>query len=112
LSQHQTAPQEQRRTERVSTSLYAIWEMTQQSVLSGDVTNFSTNGCFVQSRSGLPTKPVVDLQLRLPTERWIMTRGHVVHTNQPDGFGLNFTGLNDEDRMMLGLLVDYYKDEQ
>ena len=112
MSQHQTAMREQRRTERVRTSLYAIWEMTQQSVLSGDVTNFSAAGCFVQSRSGLPTKPVVDLQLRLPTERWIRTRGHVVHTTQPEGFGVNFTELTDEDRTMLGLLIDYYKAEQ
>lgn len=103
---------EQRLAERVSASLYAIWEMTQQSVLSGDVTNFSTTGCFVQSRHGLPTNADVELQLRLPTERWIRTRGHIVHTSRMDGFGLTFTELKDEDRTMLGLLVDYYKDEQ
>lgn len=102
---------EQRQTERIRTSLYAIWEMTQQSVLSGDVTNFSTTGCFVQSRNGLPTKPEVELQLRLPTERWIQTRGHVIHRNEPDGFGVSFTELADEDRAMLSLLAAYYRDE-
>jgi hypothetical protein len=111
LSQQQTAMQEQRRSERVRASLFAIWDMTQANVSSADVINFSTVGCFMHSRNGLPTKPVVDLQLRLPTERWIQTRGRVIRTSEPDGFGVHFTELTDEDRAMLELLVDYYRDE-
>jgi hypothetical protein len=103
---------EQRQSERTRASLYAIWEMTQQSVLSGDVLNFSREGCYVQSRSGLPSRPEVDLQVRLPTERWIRARASVRHTTEPDGFGLSFTGLTPEDRSMLGLLADYYREEE
>ena len=112
MSQHQTAMREQRQAQRVRASLFAIWDMTQQSVASADVINFSTNGCFMHSRNGLPTKPDVDLQLRLPTERWIQTRGHIVHTSQPDGFGVSFTEIANEDRDMLELLVEYYRDER
>lgn len=104
--------QDQRLAERVKTSLFAIWDMSQQTVASGDVINFSTNGCFMHSRNGLPTQPVVDLQLRLPTERWLVTRGRVIHTCQPDGFGVSFTEMSEEDRHMLGLLVEYYRDGQ
>lgn len=111
MSRQQTAMQEQRRSERVRASLFAIWDMTQQNVSSADVINFSTEGCFMHSRNGLPTKPLVDLQLRLPTERWIHTRGRVIRTSEPDGFGVHFTELTDQDRTMLELLVDYYKDE-
>ncbi len=85
--------------------------MTQSNVSSADVINFSTSGCFMHSRNGLPSKPFVDLQLRLPTERWIHTRGRVVRTSEPDGFGVHFTTLTEEDRAMLALLTDYYRDD-
>lgn len=110
MSRQQTAIQEQRQAERVRASLFAIWEMTQAAVSSADVINFSARGCFMHSRNGLPTKPTVDLQLRLPTERWIQARGRVIRTSEPDGFGVHFTELTDEDRTMLELLVDYYRD--
>jgi hypothetical protein len=111
LSRQQLAIREQRRAERVRASLFAIWDMTQQSVSSADVINFSTDGCFMHSRNGLPTKPEVDLQLRLPTERWLQARGRIIRTSEPDGFGVHFTELSHEDRIMLELLVDYYRDE-
>lgn len=111
MSRQKVAFREQREAERVEASLFAIWEMTQSTVSSADVINFSTTGCFMHSRNGLPSKPVVDLQLRLPTERWLQTRGRVVRTSEPDGFGLQFTELSDEDRRMLALLVDYYRNE-
>jgi hypothetical protein len=83
--------------------------MTQESVSSADVINFSPDGCFMHSRNGLPKTEEVELQLRLPTERWIQTRGRVIRTSEPDGFGVHFTELKPEDRMMLELLVDYYR---
>jgi hypothetical protein len=101
--------QEQRRSERVRASLFAIWEMTQTNVSSADVINLSTDGCFMHSRNGLPSRPEVDLQLRLPTERWIQARGRVIRTSEPDGFGVYFTELTGEDRAMLELLVEYYR---
>ena len=101
---------EQRHSERVRASLFAIWEMTQSTVSSADIINFSTDGCFMHSRNGLPKSPVVDLQLRLPTERWLQARGRVIRTSEPDGFGVYFTELAPQDRTMLELLVDYYRD--
>ena len=111
MSQQQRALAEQRRAERVRASLFAIWDMTQTNVASADVINFSTGGCFMHSRNGLPAQQEVDLQLRLPTERWLQTRGRIVHTHEPDGFGVHFTELTEEDRTMLELLVDYYRGE-
>lgn len=109
MSRQQVALQEQRRSERVRASLFAIWEMTQASVSSADVVNISADGCFMHSRNGLPTKPEVDLQLRLPTERWIQARGRIIRTSEPDGFGVHFTQMAYEDRAMLELLVEYYR---
>jgi hypothetical protein len=103
--------QERRRAERVRTSLYAIWEMTQQSVFSGNVANFSVTGCFVQSKSGLPAKPVVDIRFRLPTERWMTLQGSVVYVGEQHGFGVSFAELSKEDRSMLELLMEYYREE-
>lgn len=112
MSRQQLAPWEQRRSERVRASLFAIWDMTQTSVSSADVIDFSADGCFMHSRNGLPKQPEVDLQLRLPTERWITARGRIIRTREPDGFGVHFTQLAGEDRAMLELLVEYYRDEQ
>ena len=103
--------QERRQAERVPSSLYAIWEMTQQSVFSGDVANFSTSGCFVQSRSGVPARPVLDIRFRLPTERWMTLQGNVVYVGEQHGFGVSFAELSREDRRMLELLIEYYRDE-
>lgn len=112
MSQQQVALQDQRRSERVRASLFAIWDMTPQSVSSADVVNLSTEGCFMHSRNGLPKKAEVDLQLRLPTERWILARGRIIRTSEPDGFGVHFTELAEQDRIMLQLLVDYYRGQR
>lgn len=112
MSRQQTATYDQRRSERARASLFAIWEMTQAAVSSGDVINLSADGCFMHSRNGLPANPEVSLQLRLPTERWLQARGRIVHTSEPDGFGVHFTELAHEDRAMLELLVEYYRDHE
>lgn len=111
MSRQQVAIAEQRRSERVRASLFAIWDMTQSSVSSADVINFSADGCFMHSRNGLPKSSEVDLQLRLPTERWIQARGRIIRTREPDGFGVHFTEVSPEDRAMLELLVQYYRED-
>lgn len=101
------AMQERRQASRFNSSLYVIWDLTAQSVASGQTANFSATGCFIHSRNGLPTKPRLSIRFRLPTERWMEIQGKVVHTGWADGFGVSFTELSNEDRAMLGLLEEY-----
>ena len=99
--------QERRQARRFNSSLYVIWDLTTQSVASGQTLNFSATGCFIRSRNGLPAKPALSIRLRLPTERWMEIRGSVVRAGVENGFGVSFTELSDEDRAMLGLLEEY-----
>jgi hypothetical protein len=100
--------QERRRARRFNSSLYVIWDLTTQSVASGQTANFSATGCFVHSRNGLPTKPALSIRFRLPTERWMEVQGRVTRTAADDnGFGVSFTAISDEDRAMLRLLEEY-----
>jgi c-di-GMP-binding flagellar brake protein YcgR len=99
--------QERRQARRFNSSLYVIWDLTTQSVASGQTLNFSATGCFIRSRNGLPTKPALSIRLRLPTERWMEIRGAVVRAGMENGFGVSFTELSDEDRAMIGLLEEY-----
>ena len=104
--------EERRQARRTKASLYAIWDLTTQSVASGHATDFSLAGCFVRSRNGLPANPQLSIQFRTPTERWLEARGEVARVGGEDGFGVSFTWLSDEDRKMLELLEEYYVDEQ
>lgn len=104
--------EERRQARRTKASLYAIWDLTTQSVASGHATDFSLAGCFVQSHNGLPTKPALSIQFRTPTERWLEVRGEVARVGGEDGFGVCFTWLSDEDKKMLELLEEYYEAEQ
>ena len=99
--------QERRQARRFNSSLDVIWDMTTQSVASGQTLNFSATGCFISSRNGLPTKPALSIRFRLPTERWMEVSGAVVRAGTENGFGVSFTELSDEDRAMLGLLEEY-----
>jgi hypothetical protein len=100
--------QERRQARRFCTSLYVIWDLTTQSVASGQTTNVSATGCFVQSRNGLPTKPALSIRFRLPTERWMQVQGRVSRAvTDENGFGVSFTAISDEDRAMLRLLEEY-----
>jgi len=103
--------EERRQARRTKASLYAIWDLTTQSVASGHATDFSLAGCFVQSHNGLPAKPTLSIQFRTPTERWIEVQGEVARLGGEAGFGVSFTGLCDEDRKMLELLEEYYEAE-
>ncbi len=104
--------EERRQARRTNASLYAIWDLTTQSVASGHATNFSRAGCFVRSNNGLPAKPTLSIQFRTPTERWIEAQGKVARVGGDDGFGVSFTALSHEDRRMLELLEEYYEAEQ
>ena len=65
----------------------------------------------MQSKSGVPAKPVLDIRFRLPTERWMTLQGNVVYVGEQHGFGVSFAELSGEDRSMLELLMEYYREE-
>lgn len=106
---------ERREEERagVDTALYVLWlaEEDDPSPRAGKITNLSRGGCFIQTKVEVQTGKTVLVRLKLPTDRWLPLQGAVAHAARRVGFGLRFTDLSEEDREMLRLLEDYYRDE-
>jgi hypothetical protein len=102
---------ERRQSERVKAGLYAIWDLTRESVSSGNVVHLSQSGCFVESRVHLNPDHPINIMLRIPTERWLSIPAKVTHVDGGEGFGVSFSSLHDLDRRMLDLLVEYYRSE-
>ncbi len=101
-----------REAERVEidTAIYILWG-TDESLRGGKITSLSIKGCFIQTRSEAASGQMISIRIRLPTERWMLLEGEVVHVLKRVGFGVEFTGLAGGDAGMLNLLVDYFCDD-
>jgi hypothetical protein len=101
-----------REAERVEidTAIYILWG-TDESLRGGKITSLSTKGCFVQTRSEATPGQLISIRIRLPTERWMLIEGQVKHVLRRVGFGVQFAELPEGDAGMLGLLVEFYRDD-
>ncbi|HMF55662.1 MAG TPA: PilZ domain-containing protein [Pyrinomonadaceae bacterium] len=106
--------EERRATGRVEvdTAIYILWGESEDDLHSGKVTNLGASGCFIQTRAEMSVGRHVFVRLRLPTERWLLLRGEVIHLIRRVGFGVEFKGLDEEDEGMIGLLVEFYSEEE
>lgn len=101
-----TTTKDRRATERVQANLEAHWE----GVLSrrdGTVTDISASGCFILTADEVQPEELIRLEIRLPTGRWIYRWGEVVYKIEDMGFALRFTGSDEMEFQMLGMLIDY-----
>lgn len=97
---------ERRETERVRADLEAHWE----GVLArrdGTVVDISSSGCFILTADDVKPEELIRLEIRLPTGRWIYLWGEVVYKIEEMGFALRFTGSDETELQMLGILIDY-----
>lgn len=101
-----------REAERVEidTAIYILWGVD-ESLRGGKITSLSTRGCFVQTKSEAEAGQLISIRIRLPTERWMLLEGVVRHVLKRVGFGVQFAELSEGDAGMLGLLVEFYRDE-
>jgi hypothetical protein len=101
-----------REAERVEidTAIYILWGVD-ESLRGGKITSLSTRGCFVQTKSEATAGQRISIRIRLPTERWMLLEGEVRHVLKRVGFGVRFAELSEGDAGMLGLLVEFYRDE-
>ena len=104
--------EDSREAERVEidTAIYILWGVD-ESLRGGKITSLSTRGCFVQTRSEAEAGQLISIRIRLPTERWMLLGGEVKHVLKRVGFGVQFSELAGSDAGMLGLLVEFYRDE-
>ncbi len=96
----------------VDTAIYILWGESPDDLHSGKMTNIGEHGCFIQTRAEVSKGKEVFVRLRLPTERWLLLRGEVVHVTRRVGFGVEFKGLDEEDAGMIRLLVEFYSEER
>lgn len=95
----------------VDTAIYIFWGETEGGLNSGKITSLSSKGCFVQTKAEAYANQTIFIRMRLPTERWMLLRGEVIHALNKVGFGMRFTGSSTEDNSMLALLVEYYRED-
>ncbi|HEU4595139.1 MAG TPA: PilZ domain-containing protein [Pyrinomonadaceae bacterium] len=97
---------ERREKERVRADLEAHWE----GVLArrdGRVVDISASGCFILTDDEVRVEELIRLEIRLPTGRRIYLWGEVVYKVEEMGFALRFTGSDEAELRMLGVLIDY-----
>ncbi|OLE55693.1 MAG: hypothetical protein AUG51_01800 [Acidobacteria bacterium 13_1_20CM_3_53_8] len=106
--------EEKRQSDRVEvdTAIYILWGESEDDLHSGKVTNLGERGCFIQTRTEMGRGRTVFVRLRLPTERWLLLKGEVIHVVRRVGFGVEFERLDEEDEGMLRLLVEFYSEER
>lgn len=97
---------ERRESERVRADLEAHWEgvLTRR---DGRVVDISSSGCFILTPDEVQPEELIRLEIRLPTGRWIYLWGEVVYKIEEMGFAVRFTGSDEMEVQMLGMLIDY-----
>ena len=98
--------------ERVKTALPCNWGLSEDSPRNGNITSLSPAGCFIQTKANAAAEEqLVYLNCWLPSQRWLPLRGRVSYHLDKVGFGLVFTGLTDEQKQMLAILIEYHRED-
>ena len=79
---------------RLSVRLDAMWDSSTQAH-SARVTDLSEGGCYLDSVGEVRNGEIVGFRVLLPDHDWLYLEGEVRHHNS-DGFGVQFTELNEE----------------
>jgi hypothetical protein len=95
---------EQRTAERVQVNLRARWEANFDQ-REGQVSDISTGGCFVLTAGEVSPMELIELEIELPTGRWLRLWGQVMYYAEEIGFGLRFTGVGDKELELLTSLI-------
>ena len=93
-----------RRNERVAVALETILEWS-SGKREARISDLSLDGCFVDSMVSPPVSEVVILKVRMPTGEWLKLCGEVVYVYPGIGFGVLFTLISDEERLLLEKII-------
>jgi hypothetical protein len=80
---------EKRRHERIPAKLEVYWERASTSRLV-QITDLSLSGCFIRTHTQPAVGEIINLELRLPSGKWLTLDGVVVRCTQT-GFGIQFS---------------------
>ncbi|MDX6693203.1 MAG: hypothetical protein QOF02_806 [Blastocatellia bacterium] len=95
---------------RVKTDLGCSWGLTEACPRNGKITSLSSRGCFVKTTAAATDGQTIFVNCWLPDRRWLLLSGTVLYFIEKIGFGLSFTGLNEEQRQDVASLIEQYLD--
>lgn len=90
--------------ERIPVSLEIVLESS-SGKRDARITDLSLGGCFVDTIAHANDGETVVFQVRLPEGLWVQLYGEVVYCSPGFGFGLRFTGLAGEERILLEQVI-------
>jgi hypothetical protein len=94
---------DRRAKQRLSVTLDAMWDSSTQAQ-SARITNLSEGGCFMDSVGEVKRGEIVGFRVLLPDDDWLYLEGEVRH-HGPEGFGVQFVDLNEEQTEKLQWLL-------
>lgn len=94
---------DRRTKQRLEVSLNAMWDSSTEAH-SAQITNLSEGGCFLDSVGEVRRGEIVGFRVLLPDDDWLYLEGEVRH-HSTEGFGVQFTELNDEQTQKLRWLL-------
>jgi hypothetical protein len=101
---------ERRRHKRITVSLEAKLEGLHKNY-PARVSDISVGGCYVETVAQVSVGEIVQVDIYLPTGKWLSLRGEVLYFHQTIGFGLRFLQLSQLEMEMLNHLILYSGDE-
>ena len=96
---------------RVPTSLPVEWGLTPKYEHHGKITSLSHGGCLLQTPAIQPLYgKTLYIRVPLPEREWWEVRGEVLYYLRDTGFGVEFSGLDEEDAATLRRLMQHHLD--
>src|ERR1700687_3414043 len=89
----------------VAVSLDVVWQGS-GGKFDARMSEISMEGCFIDTRvQGRTLGDMVDFKVHLPAGPWVSLHGELINQEYPIGFGLRFTQLTVEDRIILEQVI-------
>ena len=102
---------ERRGNDRKQILLEAKWESLSRKH-EARVDDVSLGGCFVNSYAKVELGEYVDLEIQLPSGKWLSLRGHVASYQAGVGFGMSFGSLTAAETAGLKELIRTAKERR
>ena len=101
-----------RKVVRVATELSVEWGLTPRYEHHGKVTSLSRGGCLLQTDAIQPLfGKTIHIRIPLPDRECWEVRGEVLYYLRDVGFGVEFSGLTDEDSATLRALMRHHQEQ-
>ena len=102
---------ERRNNERKQILLEARWESLSRRH-EARVDDVSLGGCFVNTYAKVELGEAVNLEIQLPSGKWLPLRGHVASYQPGVGFGMSFSSLTAKETNELKELIRTAKERR